>query len=66
MRAHKTALYDTRDFWRQLLQHDVSFAALSDAFNTIEASIAKADKMYRMVLDRCEYRTYYTLYGRTS
>lgn len=52
MRAHKTALYDTRDFWRQLLQTDVSFAALSNAFNTIEASIHKADRMYRMVLDR--------------
>lgn len=53
MRAHKTALYDTRGFWRQLLHHDVSFAALTNAFNTIDASIAKADKMYRMVLQRC-------------
>ncbi|GLC33063.1 hypothetical protein PLESTB_000374500 [Pleodorina starrii] len=52
LRAHKSALYATRHFWKQLLHHDVSFNALARAFRQIEVSKTKADRTYKMVLDR--------------
>ncbi|GLI64845.1 hypothetical protein VaNZ11_008226 [Volvox africanus] len=52
LRAHKGALYATRHFWKQLLHHDVSFNALARAFRQIEVSKTKADRTYKMVLDR--------------
>ncbi len=35
-----------------LLHHDVSFTSLAKAFRNIEQSVAKADRTYKMVLDR--------------
>ncbi len=52
LRAHKNALYATRHFWKQLLHHDVSFNALARAFRAIEVGKTKADRTYKMVLDR--------------
>lgn len=53
LRAHKGSLYATRHFWKQLLHHDVSFSALARAFRSIEVNKTKADRTYKMVLDRC-------------
>lgn len=36
------------------MHRDVSFTILTDAFNSIELTVAKADKTYKMVLDRCD------------
>ncbi|KAG2450719.1 hypothetical protein HYH02_004557 [Chlamydomonas schloesseri] len=52
LRAHKGSLYATRHFWKQLLHHDVSFSALARAFRSIEVNKTKADRTYKMVLDR--------------
>ncbi len=52
LRAHKQALYATRHFWKQLLHHDVSFQCLARAFRNIEETKTKADRTYKMVLDR--------------
>jgi hypothetical protein len=38
IRCHKAALFATRDFWKQLLHHDVSFLQLTKAFSSIEGA----------------------------
>lgn len=64
LNAHKQALYATRHFWKQLLHHDVSFQSLAKAFRNIEVSKAKADRTYKMILDRWARR--FPAYGKTS
>jgi len=52
VRAHKVALYAVRDFWKLLLHHDISFRGLNASFKEIMAAQVKAEKTYRMILDR--------------
>ena len=52
MRAHKVALYAVRDFWKLLLHHEVSFRGLNASFKEIMVAQLKAEKTYRMILDR--------------
>lgn len=41
-----------RSFWRHLLHRDVAFVTLSSAFHQMDLTEAKADKVYRSVLER--------------
>ena len=52
VRAHKVALYAVRNFWKLLLHHEVSFRGLNASFVEIMAAQIKAEKTYRMILDR--------------
>eukprot|EP00898_Chlorokybus_atmophyticus_P005871 jgi/Chlat1/6285/Chrsp44S05780 len=50
--SHRLALKATRRFWRVVIGHDVTFRALSSAFNNIDSAESKANKAYRAVLER--------------
>jgi hypothetical protein len=52
MRAHKHALATTRGFWKLVLQSDVRFDALVEAFGLIEQARGRAEKTYETVLER--------------
>ncbi|WIA37851.1 hypothetical protein OEZ86_014704 [Tetradesmus obliquus] len=52
LKAHKTALYAQRSFWKVLLHSNVSFSAVVKAFRHIEATRGRADKTYQTVLER--------------
>ena len=52
LKAHKTALYAQRSFWKVLLHSNVSFSAVVKAFRHIEATRGRADKTYQTVLVR--------------
>jgi hypothetical protein len=52
VRSHKAALYATRYFWKQLLNHNISFSALTRAFANIERNQKYAEKAYRLILER--------------
>jgi hypothetical protein len=49
---HKAALQAYKTFWKALLHSDVSFAVLTRAFDSIERTQARAEKTYRLVLER--------------
>lgn len=50
--SHMEALKSIRNFWRELLHKDVSFMGLSRAFSIMDTSEARADRVYRMFLER--------------
>jgi hypothetical protein len=52
IRCHKAAMYATRDFWKQLLHHNVRLTQLTKCFEIMETNEERADKTYLMVLDR--------------
>jgi hypothetical protein len=52
VRSHKAALYATRYFWKQLLNHNISFSALTRAFANIERNQRYAEKAYKSILER--------------
>jgi hypothetical protein len=52
MRAHKHALAVTRNFWKLVLESDVRFDALTEAFGSIEQARKRAEKTYATVLER--------------
>lgn len=52
LQSHMAALKAIRSFWRELLKKDVSFNGLSRAFHNMDLTEAKAEKVYRMVLER--------------
>jgi hypothetical protein len=52
LRAHKSALYAQRSFWKVLLHSNVTFTAVVKAFRHIESTRTRADKTYQTVLER--------------
>eukprot|EP00201_Polytomella_parva_P010619 CAMPEP_0175065308 /NCGR_PEP_ID=MMETSP0052_2-20121109/15845_1 /TAXON_ID=51329 ORGANISM="Polytomella parva, Strain SAG 63-3" /NCGR_SAMPLE_ID=MMETSP0052_2 /ASSEMBLY_ACC=CAM_ASM_000194 /LENGTH=1112 /DNA_ID=CAMNT_0016331813 /DNA_START=820 /DNA_END=4155 /DNA_ORIENTATION=- len=52
LRAHRDALSAIRSFWQYLLRSDVSFQNLSELLRHIDEAMSKADKTYRIVLER--------------
>jgi hypothetical protein len=52
LRAHKSALYAQRSFWKVLLHSNVTFTAVVKAFRHIESTRRRADKTYQTLLER--------------
>lgn len=52
MHAHKNAGYAIRNFWKLILSHEISFRGLNSSFKDIQAAQSKAEKTYKMILER--------------
>lgn len=52
MRSHRDALNCTRNFWKNLLKQEVPFGSLYGLMRDIPLAAARADRTYRMVLER--------------
>lgn len=52
MRSHKDALYCIKTFWKLLLRGDVLFSKLQTHMREISAAKQRAEKTYRMILER--------------
>lgn len=46
------SLRSVRQFWRELLRKDVTFTGLSKALTQMDMTEAKAEKVYRVALER--------------
>lgn len=47
--CHRGALKATRNFWRQLVRKDVSFADLTRTFAAMDTAEKRADSTFKMV-----------------
>jgi hypothetical protein len=52
LRAHKSALFAIKSFWKQLLHSSVPFSSITRAFARIEATRSTADRAYQTMLER--------------
>eukprot|EP00201_Polytomella_parva_P019094 CAMPEP_0175050600 /NCGR_PEP_ID=MMETSP0052_2-20121109/7345_1 /TAXON_ID=51329 ORGANISM="Polytomella parva, Strain SAG 63-3" /NCGR_SAMPLE_ID=MMETSP0052_2 /ASSEMBLY_ACC=CAM_ASM_000194 /LENGTH=1178 /DNA_ID=CAMNT_0016314813 /DNA_START=883 /DNA_END=4416 /DNA_ORIENTATION=- len=52
LRAHKDSMFATRNFWQYVLHSSPSFNQMAISLSNIDRSVQKADKVYRLVLER--------------